>query len=104
MIHYVFRDLTLHCHRILRGLHSLSPHPVRALRIVNKNDQGSLLGRFATGTVKVPIMTNPSRTATVNGIVVRTVTTNRTASITNVHRLVGHSVPLGACRPRSARI
>lgn len=102
MIHYVFRDLTLHCHRILRGLHSLSPHPVRALRIVNNNDHGSLLGRFATGTVNVPMITKPSRTATVNGIVVRTVTTKRTASVTNVHQLVRQFIPLGACRPRSA--
>lgn len=103
VMHYVFRDLTLHCHRMLSGLHGLSPVPVRALRMVNKKDQGRLLGRFATGTVKVPIVTNPSRTATVKGIVVRTVATNRTRSVGKVQRLVRGSVPLGACGPRGSR-
>lgn len=101
--HYVFSDLTLHCGRMFNCLRRVTPFPVRGLRVVNKNSQGGLLGRFAYGTINMPIVTNPDRKATVNGVVLRTGTGKLMDSVTTVHRLVDASVRAISFRPRRTR-
>lgn len=100
--HVILRSLTTGCTRTAARLGTVLPAPVGGLRVVNNNSRGGLLGHLARRTLNIPIRTKPVRTATVNGVLYRTLTGNRIRSITRVHGVrvwtgrVGRSVLSGS--------
>lgn len=93
-IHYMLGSLTRHCGEKVRRLGHLLPTPMRTLRVVKNNYQGGLLGQLARRTLNVPMCTNPMRTATVNGVLIRTLTGNRVTSHERVGKVVWGQVVL----------
>lgn len=98
-IGYMLRSLTFGCRRTMRGLGRYLPSPVHRLGVVKKNSRGGLLGRLATSTLGVPICTNPIRTATVNGVLARTVTGKRVSSLQRLERVMDQDIAPRMCCP-----
>lgn len=89
---------------MLSMFHRLSMGPVRGLRVVKKNSHGGLLGRFASGTVNLPIITKPDRTSSVKGVVLRTGTTKMMDALRRVHGIVSIGIRPSCFSPTSTRI
>lgn len=99
MVHYVCRDLTLGCHCTVRRLSTMANQTFAALRILNNNAGSHLLYRVATSYYNLAMGTNPIRTATLNGVVVRLGTLKLLSSVARKHQLVTRARIVGACAP-----
>lgn len=101
LVHSVCRDLTVGCHftvsRVGRGANG----GFSILRLLNNNAGSNFLYRVTTGDLRVPITTNPARTATLNGVVLRLVTLNSVGGITRNEGVVGARGRVGCCTPTS---